>query len=403
MTREALSWLRVVEYGDFVSAAICTKLMADMGAEVIKIEEPPNGDKSRRHGPFPGDIPHPERSGLFLTLNSNKRGVTLDVKSFTGKEILKRLLKDADVFVENRPPSEMKSLGLDYSSLQKVNPRMIVTSITPFGQTGLYRDYKGHDINCSALSGVTETIGRADREPLTAPLFQCDKQAGLGAAGGTFVALLARDATGKGQQVDISTVDVMATIHVGSHLMTYVFDGVKELRTKEPRRQNYPMGLHRCKDGHICMIAPQVAQWIRFLEFMGTPEWSKLPRYRNRRAMAEEYPEEVDALLEPWLMERTKEEIFQICRDNAIPFTPVYNVEELVNSPQLQARGYFKDVERAETGTVKYPGWPFTFSKTPWKLDRPAPLLGEHNEEVYCGRLGFSREDLARLRRGGII
>ncbi|MBI2909237.1 MAG: CoA transferase [Chloroflexi bacterium] len=403
MSRQALSWLKVVEYGDFVSAPLCAKLMADLGAEVIKIEAPPLGDKARRHGPFPGDIPHAERSGLFLNLNTNKLGVTLDLRTFTGKNILKELLKTADVFVQNSPPPVMRELGLDYDSLGGVNPRLIVTAITPYGLTGPYRDYKGYDINCSALSGVSETIGRPDREPLTAPLFQCDQQAGLGAAGGTFVALLARDVTGKGQLVDISTVDVMTTVHVGSHLMTHAFDGVNELRTREPRLQNYPTGLHRCKDGYICMIAPQVAQWIRFLEVMGTPEWSKLPRYRDRRAMANQYRAEVDALLEPWLMEHTKEEIFEICRKNAIPFTPVYNVEELVNSPQLEYRSFFPQVTHAEAGTIKQAGWPFLFSETPWKLERPAPLLGQHNEEIYCGRLGYSKGDLAQLRRSGII
>ncbi|MFH1486124.1 MAG: CoA transferase [Chloroflexota bacterium] len=404
MTKQALSWLKVVEYGEFIAAPYCTKLMADMGAEVVKVEAPGAGDRARQHGPFLEDIPHLERSGLFLNMNTSKLGVTLNVETATGREILLRLLQGADVLVENNPPQRMKALGLDYESLRKTNPRLIVTSITSYGQTGPYKDYKAYDINCAAASAVSIGIGLPEREPLTMPFYQCDQQAGISAAGATYVALCARDMTGEGQHVDISETDVMHALHLGIDIYDWREKGEKEQRSGFRDSQTvYPATTLKCKDGYVRLRAPQVAQWIRFLALMGTPEWTKEPRYRDRRAMGTQYPEEVDNLLAPWLMEHTKAEIFEMCLKERVPLAPVNTVAELVNNEHLKARDYLVEVERSDTGRLTYPGAPYKFSATPWEIARPAPLLGQHNEEVYCGRLGYSREELVQLRRAGII
>jgi crotonobetainyl-CoA:carnitine CoA-transferase CaiB-like acyl-CoA transferase len=405
MAKQALSGLKVVEYGSFVSAAFCTKLMADLGAEVIKIEEPKRGDESRDYGPFPDDVPHPERSGLFLYLNTNKLGITLNAKTTTGMSILERLLREADVFVENNPPKLMSEIGLDYVKLKGINPRLIVTSLTPFGQTGPYRDYKAYPINCCAVGGVSQSIGHYWREPLTMPLSHGNYQAAVSGALGTMVALLARDVTGRGQHVDISETDVWATYHVGFGITIYAF-GVKDNLRKGyigggwtyPARRVIP-----CKDGYMALCAPQLKQWVKFVELMGNPEWIQDPRYRDRHAMEDDYPEEVDALLAPWFLERTKKELFELFEKNAIPFAPLYNMEDEVNDAHLKERRFFAAIDRDETGGLKYPGAPYKLSKTPWALVHPAPLLGEHNEEIYCGRLGYSKEDLVALRRAGVI
>lgn len=404
MAKQALSWLKVVEYGEFIAAPYCTKLMADLGAEVIKVEEPSVGDRARHHGPFLNDIPHPERSGLFLNLNTNKLGITLNIRTATGNRVLQQLLKEADVFVESNPPQEMKALGLDYHRLREINPRLIVTSITPYGQTGPYRDYRAYDINCCAAGGISIAVGAPDREPLTMPFFQCDYQAGVSAAAATYVALLARNATGEGQHVDISEAEVMAALHVGIDICEWREKGLREERAGFRDSQTvYPSTTLPCKDGYVRLRAPQLAQWIRFLALMGTPEWTKNPRYRDRHAMGMEYPEEVDALLNPWLMQHTKEEIFAMCLKERVPLAPVNTMEELVNSEHLKEREYFMRVDRSETGSLTYPGAPYKFSSTPWRISRPAPILGEHNEQIYCGRLGYSREELVQLRRAGII
>jgi len=195
MQAGALSGLKVLEYSQFIAGPFCGKFLADFGAEVIKVEEPGVGDEARRRGPFPNDIPHQEKSGLFLFLNTNKLGITLDVKSATGVKIFKDLVQQADILVESNPPQVMKALGLDYATLSKINPRLIMTSITPFGQTGSYRDYKSCDLVCSHMSQIAICqpfeSRTTRREPLKAGGYQTDFMAGLTGAVGTMSALLA--------------------------------------------------------------------------------------------------------------------------------------------------------------------------------------------------------------------
>jgi len=403
MAEQALAGLRVIEWGNYISAPYCAKLLADLGAEVIKIEEPGWGDIARRHGPFPGDVPHPEKSGLFLYLNTNKLGITLNLRTFTGQKILKELLKEADVFVENNPPRLMEELGLDYEHLKELYPRLIMTSITPYGQTGPYRDYRGYDINVCAAAAISFSVGERGREPLIPPLGQSEYQAAMGGAAATMVALLAREVTGRGQHVDATGLEIFATIHSGGTVTTYLYQGITGYREGHRRADLYPYAVLPCKDGYICLIAREGRQWKRFLEVMGNPAWSKDPRFWDRRAMAEQYADEVDSYILPWLKERTKEEIFALCRQNRIPFAPVRTIDEVVKEPHLEQRGFFVEIEHPQAGALKYPGVPYRFSATPCQVWRPAPLLGEHNEEIYCRRLGYTREELADLRRGGII
>jgi crotonobetainyl-CoA:carnitine CoA-transferase CaiB-like acyl-CoA transferase len=401
MTKKALSGLKIVEYGHFISAPYCAKLMADLGAEVVKIENPAEGgDEARRHGPFPGDVPHPEKSGLFLWLNANKKGITLDITSEAGRGVFHKLLKDADVFVANYPPLRSEELGIDYETLSKVNPQLIVTSISPFGQTGPYRDYKAYELNCQAAGGVSVASGDPDREPVVLPMFQTYYQAGAAAAGATMTALLVRDKIGRGQHVDISEVEVPANNLVGQHLTTFIYRGLTGIRKGHQGGYfNYPTCCLPCKDGYICLVAPQVAQWKRFIELMGTPEWSKEPRYRDRREMAESYPDEVDAFLIDWFKNFTKEEIFAMCMERHIPFAPVRTVDEVAHDRQLEARRFFVELDHPEAGKLKYPTTGYELSKTPVAIEHAAPRLGEHNEEILGGRLGCSKEELDLLSK----
>jgi len=403
VSEQALSGLKIVEYGNFISAAYCTKLMADLGAEVIKIEEPGSGDESRQHGPFLNDEPHPEKSGLFLYLNTNKLGITLNVETKTGQKILKQLLKDADVFVENNPPQKMADLGLDYASLKEINPSLIVTSITPYGQTGPYKDDKGHSLNTAGLGGQTMRTGEPEREPLAPPLSQSHYQSGAMAATATMGAIFSRRSTGEGQHVDISEAEVWATIHLGHGVHLGVFEGRKSIRSGHRTISVYPWCILPCKDGYMCLIAIQGFQWKRFLEAMGTPEWMPDPRFRDRIMVALEHADEMDAMVEALIIGKTKDELFEICRRDQITFAPVRSIDEVAHDSHFAERGYFVEKDRAKTGVLKYPGAPYKLSQTPWQFNRPALLLGEHNEEIYCGRLGYSREDLVRLRKSGII
>jgi len=403
MTASALSGIRVLELGDFVAAPYCARMLADMGADVIKVERPPDGDSSRRYGPFLDDAPHPERSGLFLYMNANKRGVTLDVETPTGRALLHRLLGQMDVFVVGLAPREMDALGLAPATLHAAYPRLVITSLTPYGLTGPYRDRRANDLTCSAAGGATFLTGRPEREPLTQPCFQSDHQCGISGIAATVAALLMREATGEGQTADISETDVMASIYVGANVTSSIAEGHDRQRTGVRYPGHYPDSLFRVKDGHICLNCPQIVQWVRFLEAMGTPEWTKDPRYRNRKAMAQQYPDEVDRVMTDMLKDRTKAELYAIGQERRVPIAMVQTAEDLYRDPHLRAREYFVRLAHAEVGEREYPGAPYKFSRTPWRALRPAPLYGEHNEQVYCGMLGCSRDDLVALRRTGVV
>ncbi|RLC95264.1 MAG: hypothetical protein DRI39_00525 [Chloroflexi bacterium] len=407
MADKALSGLKVLEWADFIAGPYCGKLLADLGAEVIKIEKPGTGDEARQRGPFPGHIPHPEKSGLFLYLNANKLGITLDPEIFTGKKILTELVKKADILIEDHAPAAMVSLGLDYTSLQGMNPGLIMVSITAFGQTGPYKDYKGYAINASALGGQSVCAGEPGREPLTPPLCLGHYQSGAAGAAAAMAALFARDFSGRGQQVDISEAQVWATLHTGNQESSFIMHGMKRMRWGHRTPGVYPYTILPCKDGFMSMIAIQGYQWKRFLEIVGdgqVPEWyANDPRFQDRRELSLKYADEMDALLAPWLMAHTKQEIYAMCREKRIPFAPVRNMEEVVNDEHLKVRDYFVEFDHPVAGRLKYPGAPGKFSESPWAIERPAPLLGQHNEEVYCNRLGYAREDLERLRNAGVI
>jgi crotonobetainyl-CoA:carnitine CoA-transferase CaiB-like acyl-CoA transferase len=393
-----------VEWSSLVSGPYCGKLLAELGAEVIKVEPPVSGDDSRYLGPFPGAAPHPERSGLFLFVNFNKRGVTLDLQTAAGRQLLGRLLESADIFLENQHLGLLQEARLDYETLKGQHPQLIVTSVSPYGRSGPYQDYQGYDLTANAMSGLSFGTGHPHREPLTTPLHQASYLAGAGAAFASIVALLGRDLTGQGQLVDVAKAQVIGTLLTGYHLPTYIYRGVAGWRSGNRMRLGlFPNCVLPCKDGYVCIDAPQLEQYQRFLALLGDQDWMQDPRYRDRRAMSDQYPEEAEALIAPWFMQRTKEEILQLCLENRIPCVPVKTFDEVLDDPQLNARGYFQRVQHREAGNYRYPGPPYRLSASPGQIVRPAPILGQHNEEVFCGELGYSREELAELARRGIV
>ncbi len=397
--------LRVVEVGEQVASAYCGKLLADLGADVVKIE-PPTGDAARRAGPFLGDVPHPERSAPFLYLNTNKLGVTLDLRSATGRGLLDRLLEEADLLVESYPPVQAAAVGLDYATLHASHPRLYVVSITPFGQTGPYRDYRGTDITAQALGGLSIGVGRPDGEPLKLPGQQSGYQAGLIGAIGALGAMFGHDADREdgGQQLDVSEAEVWATIHTGTGVISYIFS--QRIRGRYGHRLKgspYPHTVLPCKDGYVALQCAERRQWKRFLEMMGNPAWGSDPKYRDRLKNNDEYAEELDALLAPWLMSHTKEEIFALCREWKISGSPVYTIDEVVQSQHLRERGFFVEIEHPEVGRQTYPGSPYQFAGKPPRQSRPAPLLGEHNLAIFGERLGISEAELVAMRQSGEI
>ena len=400
----ALHGVRVVEWGSLVSAPYCGKLLADLGAQVIKIEPPGIGDASRGLGPFPDDQPHPERSGMFLFANLNKRSVTLNLEQAQGRQLMHRLLESADVFLDNQPFPLLRDTGLDYPSLQDQHPRLVATSISPYGRSGPYQDYQGYDLTSNAMSGLSFGTGHTHREPLTTPMHQASYLAGVGAAFATIVALLGRDLTGRGQLVDVAEAQVIGTLLTGYHLPTYIYRGVAGWRSGNRMRLGlFPNCVLPCKDGYICIDAPQMEQYQRFLDLLGDQDWMQDPRYRDRRAMSDQYPAEAEALIAPWFMQRTKEEILQACLEHRIPCVPVKTLDEVLADPQLNSRDYFQEVGHPHAGEFRYPGPPYRLSGSPCQVVRPAPSLGQHNQEILGDELGLSQAELEELARTGVI
>ena len=404
MAESALSGVKVVEYAQHLAVPYCAKVLADLGAEVVKVENPKVGDLARQWGPFPADQPDLEQSGLFLALNGNKMGVTLDVNSPEGRHILVQLLRQADVFIHDLSSAQQDTLGFSYPSLSAEVSNLIFTVITPYGSSGPYKDYKGTDLTVNAAGGSSHGIGSPEREPLRMPLFQASHLAGLAAATATTMALLYRDTSGNGQLVDISESDVIAVLIDGIHLPTYIYRGVTGHRNgRRALMGRFPNTLVECQDGWICLHGPQLEQYLRFFKMIGEPEWGENPRYRDRRKMAEEYPDEAEALLAPWFKSHTKQEVLEQLMEYHVPGAPVATVAEVFNSPHLRKRDFFAPLSHHRAGPLKYPVPPYRLSGSPGELRCSAPTLGQHNEEVFVNRLGLKREELTNLSAAGVI
>jgi len=403
MPEQALAGLKVIELGDLVSAPYCCKLMADLGAEVIKIEKPGAGDIARSMKPFAGDIPGTERSGLFLYLNTNKLSITLDIQTNKGKAIFKDLIKDADFLVENNSPRLIRKLGFTYEALEKINPSLIMTSITPFGQTGPHKDYKAYELNSYHSGGFGFTTTAVREEPVPTPVKAGGRQAlfgaGLSAAVASLCALFARDSIGCGQHVDVSVQECLAGQYE-SAIEHWTFNENEIGGVSNPVIM--PLTPLPCKDGYVFLMCVEDHEYDKFVKVMGNPEWADNELFEDRFKRAE-YWDALAIFLPEWSMQYTKEEIFRMCQDGGVPVAPAYTAEEIINSEHQTVRGYFVDIDHPEIGPATYPGAPFAFSQTEWRIERRAPLLGEHNEDILCNRLDYTRQDLVKMAQTGII
>jgi len=401
MVEQPLSDVRILDLTWYISGPNCTKFFADYGADVIKVEKPGEGDPARRMGPFFNDDPHPEKSGLFLHLNTNKRSITLNLKGETGKRILKELVKDVDILVENFSPHVMPSLGLDYETLEKINPELVMTSISNFGQTGPYRDFKASELIIYGMGGAMCTTGVGDCEPVKKGMNVIQYQGGNTAATATMIALYAARAQGLGQHVDISLLETqMAAIDRRmSELLAYEYNKELTPRMDIAGLLQYPYGIFPCSDGYV-----DVAGGFMFLNRIeGVLGMPLMETYGGMNQFNVERREEfLTTIWYPWVMERTRREIVEACQAERVFSAPINTTEDLLNEPQFQERGFWVEVDHPAVGKVTYPGRPALSAELPWMIRRPAPLLGEHNEEIYAS-LGYTREDLVKLREGGVI
>lgn len=401
MSEQAFKKVVVLDCSEGIAGGYCTKLLADFGATVIKIEKPGIGDTTRRMGPFLNDEPDKEKSGTFFYLNTNKKSITLNLETATGRNIFLQLLAKTDVVVENFAPGKMASLGLSYESLAKKKPQIILTSISRFGQTGPYRDYKATNLVTFGLSGAMYTSRPATHtssRPVVEGGQQSEFTTGLLSFSATVAALINAIDTGKGTWIDMSAQECLAST-LGANISEYPYLGLSR-KTNPFAIHGYPIGYSvPCKDGWISLTpglggAPNIPLLIEQPELLEDPLFTK-PAQR----MAE--PEKFDALLTPWLKEHTKWEITKQAQELKLAFTPVLTPGELEDDEQLKAKGFFMKTQHPVMGEVTYPGDPIKLSETPARAGK-APLLGEDNETIYHG-LGFSKEDLVTLTEQKII
>ena len=401
MPGRALEGLRVVDISQGIAGPYATKLLADSGALVTKVE-PPGGDYARRLGPFPDDVPDPERSGLFLHLNTSKRSVSLDVSVTSGQVVLKKMLAQADVFVAGERTSVLKSWGLSYDDLRAALPDLIVAQVSPFGATGPYADYTGNSLTAMALSTIMYNTGDPDREPLTTAGEPAEYLAGIHLWIGILAALEHRARSGGGEHVDVGLSDAAAAADEYNAAM-YAFQGAVRRRYYSRHIFGYPNDIMECADGYVVVIpgaagfpTPMTKDTLSPMALLfEDPELNSHELFTSAGARMIKW-REFDELVKPYMSTHTAAEIVETAQALRMPFAYVPTAADLLESDHLAARGFFR-----QAGDYRIPGPPFRMSETPLEMT-PAPALGSANEEVLVRDLGYDQGDLTILSDRGI-
>ena len=385
----------------------CGKLLADLGADVIRVE-PPGGDESRRLEPYYRDEPSPESSLFHWHFNANKRGITLNLETTGGRRLFQRLAELSQIIVETFKPGHLAGLGIGYESLREINPGLVFVSITPFGQTGPYSGFDGGELISQASGGLLWMCGWPDRPPVMMGGRPALHQASAEAAAGALIAFYDAEQSGDGRHVDVSMQACMPMT-----LMTSVLDFYVTGARRQPRignRQGRPLnGMFACADGHVDFrFRGRPGQWERFVAWLdsaGMAEDLSEPRWLDRDFR--DLPESVthiNDVFQRFLMRLTREEAMDLGQRGGYEVGAVYSAEDILRDPQLEARQFWVDVEHEELGSsFRYPGGPYVLSETPWQLRRRAPLLAEHNGDVYGGVLGMASGEIAALSNIGVI
>ncbi len=396
----ALEGINVLDLTHHVAGPYCAKLMADFGAKVTKIERPRSGDPARSMPPFAGDDPHLDKSLPFLYLNSNKRSITLNLKTDAGRGLLHRMAESADIVVENFRPRSLPAMGITYESLSQNNPALVMVSISNFGQTGPYRDYEATDIVAYALGGIQYIFGSNEREPLKHAFNQAQYKAGTNAASAALIAMYHRMMTGEGQWVDVSIQESIAT-GLRDTTLAYAYTGA--VKWRQPREAGeIPRSPVATSDGHVVPIAFGGPNWDTIVEFLGSEELADekfaTPELRVRNST------ELDRIVSETFAAREKFDLFyRANRVRGLIYGVVQDASELRENPQYIHRDYFREISHPAAGVADMPGPPLNMEGTPWSLNSPAPTLGQHNREVYCDELGLSDDELARMKAEGVV
>jgi len=383
MTESVLQDLKVLDMSTMVSGPYCAKLFADMGADVIKVETP-DGDPARKFGPFPKNEPHPEKSGLYLYNNTNKRGITIDFSNAEEINTFKQLVQWADVLIDNRPPAFLESVGLGWDALHQINPNLVYTSITPYGRTGPRANAKGDELTLIHAGSLGNLMpGRSsdvDRPPVKMGGYQVGYQGGIVAALSTLAVVTNRANTGGGEMIDISLQEVIVGL-VSSMVISTVYH-----QTTWSRVPDRPpaMGRMKTSDGYVVFAAADDHHFRAFREIMGKPDWIADDKWDNRHYRSHHLMD-IAPQMDAWMLTQKKHELHHKLSGAGIPIGPVNTAKEVLESPQYAAREFFIDVDHPEAGKYKYPGLPYISTADIAYPNNPAPLSGQHNEEIRNG------------------
>jgi len=405
-----LEGVRVIDLTAWLAGPFLSMQLAALGAEVIKIERPGSGDPTRASVPFAGPKgvgfgkKAPEDISLInLKRNRGKKSITLDMKRERGREIFRMLVSKGDVVLENFAPGTMESFGFDYPALKAVNPKVIFCSIAGYGQSGPYRDLTAFDLTIQATSGIMAVTGYPDGPPLRCGPWIGDLIPALYGLSGVLAALASREKTGHGERIDISMQDCGFSMIMDEALDLLVARGIPTRQgNKNPRA--VPWSTFPTKDGNIAICAYTNDQWKIFLEAIQREDCLKDPRFKNLEDRLQNAAD-VEAMVTEWSKNLSSREAMRVLREKKIPCDPVLEVKEVLEDPQLKSRGMIQELMHpmGVKTDLKAAGFPIRFSELPAEYPGPAPMLGQHNQEIYTGLLGFSKKEMEQLEKEGII
>lgn len=403
-TQKPLQGIRVLGVEQQVAGPYCTMMLAQQGAEVVKIERPGIGDSSREMAPILRNDKGEKSSGYFLRFNLNKRSLTLDITRPEGQEIFRKLAAVSDVVVENLRPGLMESVGLDYAKLKATNPRLVYAAISGFGTlpeyAGPYAGRPAYDIVSQAMGGLMHTCGFEDRPPAWLGIALGDIYSGVMAAYGITLALLDRARSGQGQYLDVSMYDNMASL-AERYVTAYSLTGTVVTRGRE--QYIAPWGPFPVKDGYIALIIATERDWGKFCQAIGRPELVDEPRCRSGPLRAANMDGFLRPIVEAWLGDRTKEEACAVFLGHGLPAGPVQDAREVFDCPHLQKRELFVESNDPVLGPVKLVGSPLKLSGSPAQMSAPAPRLGEHTGEILRRVLTLSAAEIQRLAEEKVV
>jgi formyl-CoA transferase len=393
----ALARLKVLDVTQVLAGPFCGQLLADMGADVIKIEPPGTGDQSRAALGF---RMKGEDTAAFLAVNRNKRSVTLNLKTDEGREIFYRLARDADVVIENFRPGVAKRLGIDHETLSAINPRIICASISGYGQTGPYADRPAHDLIAQGMTGLMSVTGEAGGPPAKVGISIADLSAGLFCAFGILAAVIAREETGRGQYVDTSIFEGPLALSVFETVQLWGLGQIPQ-PLGSTNRTAAPNQAFKAGDGYLNICAANQRLWARLCSAIGREDLPDDPRFRTNDDRMRNR-EELEAELEKTLADRPAQEWVDVLLGVGVPAGPIYDYGQVFDDPHTHARQMVVEMDHPVEGRIRGLGIPVKLSDTPGSVRRAAPLLGEHTGELLAG-LGYTEEEIRALREKGAV